>query len=164
MPNTRKYTSAKALRRDVDKYLKSIRFDAKVYETDSNGEYVRDTDGEKIEVLGADDTPMTVERYAVPPDLHDIAYACKGMCYDTWLKYAAGEYDDEDNDYSAVCAYAKDVCIRWAMRVATMGGKGSGGHAWNLKVNYGIGVDEKDSDKGGNITVTIKSPDSEYEE
>lgn len=163
MPNTRKYTSAKALRRDVDKYLKSIRTTAKVYETDSFGEYVRDADGDKVLVRTEDGKPMTVERYVVPPDLHDIAYACKGMCYDTWLKYAAGEYDNEDNDFSEVCAYAKDVCIRWAMRVATMGGKGAGGHAWNLRVNYGIGAEEKDSECG-NITVTIKSPDSEYEE
>ena len=148
MANQRLYTSAEALKRDVNKYLKSIRTTAKVYETDSQGEYVRDADGNKIPVLTSKGEPMTVERYVVPPELRDISYACKGMCYDTWLKYASGEYDDEDNKFSEVCAYAKELCIRWGMRIATMGGKGSGGHAWSLKVNYGIGPDKREVELG----------------
>ena len=148
MPNYRKYTSAKALRRDVDKYLDSIRTTAKVFETDSNGEYVRDADGDKIRVKGADGEPMVVERYVIPPDLRDIAYACKRMCYDTWLKYANGDYDDENNSYSEVCAYAKEVCIRWALREVNTRTKGAEGVKWSLQVNYGFGADKREVELG----------------
>ena len=161
--NRRKYTSARALRRDICKYLKSIRTDVRVYETDLLGEYVRDADGAKVPLFDGDGKPVTVEGYVVPPDLRDIAHAV-GMSYDTWLKYASGEYDDESNRFSEVCAEARELCIRSAMRAVTLGGKGAAGRAWSLKVNFGIGSDEKESDKGGNITVTINSPDGSYEE
>lgn len=164
MPNTRKYTSAKALRRDVDKYLKSIRTTAKVYETDSFGEYVRDADGDKVIVRGDDGKPMTVERYIVPPDLHNIAFNCKGMCYDTWLKYASGEYDDEDNAYSEVCAYAREICICWAMREVNTRTKGAEGVKWSLQVNYGFGADKREVELGADTRKALEASSLTMEE
>ena len=164
MPNTRKYTSAKALRRDVDKYLKSIRTTAKVYETDSFGEYVRDADGDKVIVRGDDGKPMTVERYIVPPDLHNIAFNCKGMCYDTWLKYASGEYDDEDNAYSEVCAYAREICICWAMREVNTRTKGAEGVKWSLQVNYGFGADKREVELGADTRRALEASSLTMEE
>lgn len=137
MSNKRKYTSAKALRAAVDGYLRSIRMRSVVYAVDSRGEYIRDDDGKKVSAYDDDGNELYVETYTVPPELRDIASAV-GMSYDTWLKYASGEYDTERQCFSEVCADAKDVCLRWALREVATRHKGVDGIKWSLQVNYGM--------------------------
>ena len=137
MANRRKYTSPAALRAAVEAYLNSIRVRNVVYKLDSRGEYVRDADGDKIAERDANGNAMFIESYAVPPELHDIADAV-GMSYDTWLKYASGEYDTDRKRFSEVCADAKEVCLRWALREMHTRHKGVEGIKWSLQVNYGM--------------------------
>lgn len=134
MANTRKYTSVKKFAEAVDKYLRSIRTRSVVYEVDSYGAYVRDSGGNKIPALDIDGNEMYVETYVVPPELHDIASAV-GMCYDTWLKYASGDYGE---GFAEVCASAKDICLRWALREMHTRVKGVDAMKWVLQVNYGM--------------------------
>lgn len=137
MANRRKYTSPAALRAAVEAYLNSIRVRNAVYKLDSRGEYVRDADGDKIAERDANGNAMYIDSYAVPPELHDIADAV-GMSYDTWLKYASGDYDTDRKRFSEVCADAKEVCLRWALREMHTRHKGVEGIKWSLQVNYGM--------------------------
>lgn len=137
MANKRKYTSAAAFERAVCKYLNSIRMRSVVYEVDSRGEYVRDEDGHKVEARDGAGNKMYITTYTVPPELRDIADAV-GMSYDTWLKYASGEYDTDTQKYSEVCADAKSACLRWALREIHTRHKGVDGIKWSLQVNYGM--------------------------
>ena len=137
MANKRKFKSAKAFADAVDKYLRSIRVRSVVYQVDSRGEYVRDADGRKVPCCDENGDEMFVETYVVPPELRDIA-AEVGMSYDTWLKYASGEYDTDKQCFSEVCAEAKDVCLRWALREVATRHKGVDGIKWSLQVNYGM--------------------------
>lgn len=134
MANTRKYTSVKKFAAAVEKYLRSIRTKSVVYEVDSYGNYVRDKSGAKVPAKDMDGNPMYVETYVVPPELHDIADAV-GMCYDTWLKYASGEYGE---GYAEVCAAAKEICLRWTLREMHTRTKGVDAMKWVLQVNYGM--------------------------
>ena len=164
MPNKRKYTSAKQLASAINKYLRSIRTRSIVYEVDAEGCYVLDKSVDPWEKIPAKDDngkPLYVERYVVPPELHHIADAV-GMCYDTWLKYASGEYDTDDECFSKVCSDAKELCLRWALKEMHTRTKGIAAMEWVLRVNYGIS-DESNS-SANEIVVKIKSSDDGYEE
>ena len=158
MANKRKFKSAKAFADVVDKYLRSIRMRSVVYQVDSRGEYVRDADGCKVPALDENGDEMYVETYVGPPELRDIADAV-GMCYDTWLKYASGEYGE---GFAEVCAAAKEVCLRWALREMHTRVKGVDAMKWVLSVNYGIS--DESSSASGEIVVKIKTDDDGYEE
>ena len=134
MANKRKYTSPRKLAEAIEKYLRSIRTKSIVYETDSFGAYVRDGAGDKIPAKDADGNDMYVETYVVPPELHDIAHAV-GMHYDTWLKYASGDYGE---DFAEVCTAAKELCLRWVLREMNTRTKGIDAMKWVLQVNYGM--------------------------
>ena len=121
MANTRKYTSAKAFAKAVDTYLRSIQTKRETRHLDLDG------------------NPIVLIEFVVPPELRDISAAVGFECYDTWLAYASGKYDDDKNKYSAVCAAAKDVCVRWALREVSTRTKGTDGLKWSLQVNYGLG-------------------------
>ncbi len=135
MANTRKYTSAGKLRAAINKYLDSIRMRCVVYETDAYGAYVRDGNGDKVPAKDVNGKPMYVVTYVVPPELHDIASAVGMKCYDTWLKYASGDYGE---DFAEVCAEAKEVCLRWTLREMHTRTKGVDAMKWVLQVNYGM--------------------------
>lgn len=160
MPNVRKYTSAGKLRKAINSYLDSIRTRSIVYETDAYGVYVRNKDGEKVPAKDVNGNLMYVDTYVVPPELHEIASAV-GMHYDTWLKYASGDYGE---DFAEVCAEAKEVCLRWVMREMHTRTKGVDAMKWVLQVNYGmretkeveLGADTRKALESANLTTEEK--------
>lgn len=158
MANKRKYTSAKVFAKAVDKYLKSIRTRCVVYEVDSYGSYVRNDDGDKIPAKDANGNEMYIDTYVVPPELHNISHAI-GICYDTWLKYASGDYGD---DFAEVCAAAKEECLRWTLGEMHTRTKGVDAIEWILKVNYGIS--DESSGASNELVVTMRGMDNEYAE
>ena len=146
MPNKRKYTSAKKFSAAVDKYLRSIQ--------------TRNDTGQ----LDLDGKPIVINEFVVPPELRDISAAVGFECYDTWLAYASGKYDDDKNDFSSVCAKAKDVCLRWSLREVNTRIKGTDGIRWNLQVNYGLGGSKHEIELGEGTRKTFEAASLTMEE
>lgn len=145
MANQRKYTSARVFKKAIDKYLRSI-------QTMSDMGY-DDLDGK----------PIKIAQYVVPPTLSDIR-AAVGMSADTWLVYASGEYDDEDNDFSAVCASAKEECERYLERQLSIRDKGLDGIKFNLQCNYGWGGSKHEIELGEKSRKTLEASNLTMEE
>ena len=145
MANQRKYTSARVFKKAIDKYLRSI-------QTMSDMGY-DDLDGK----------PIKIAQYVVPPTLSDIR-AAVGMSADTWLVYASGEYDDEDNDFSAVCASAKEECERYLERQLSIREKGLDGIKFNLQCNYGWGGSKHEIELGEKSRKTLEASNLTMEE
>lgn len=145
MANQRKYTSAKVLKKTIDKYLRSI---------------------QTLEDTGRDDldgNPIKIPVYVVPPSIADIRLAV-GMSADTWCVYAGGEYDDEDNDFSAVCASAKEECERYLVRQLSIREKGLDGIKFNLQCNFGWGGSKHEIELGEKSRKTFEASSLTMEE
>ncbi len=145
MANQRKYTSAKVFKKAIDKYLRSI-------------QTVEDTG-----FVDLDGKPIRTVVYVVPPSIADIRLAV-GMSADTWGVYASGEYDDEDNDFSAVCASAKEECERYLIRQLSTRTKGIDGIKFNLQCNFGWGGSKHEIELGEQSRRTFEASSLTMEE
>ena len=72
----------------------------------------------------------------------DLIHAL-GMQKSTLLPYKAGDYDDEDNNFSGLLGWAREVVQADQQKGATMGVYSDRMVIQNLSANYGWNVDQK---------------------
>ena len=137
MPAERKYKTAAALRRAIDKYLRSIRTLRRTRE------------------LNVDGKPIEYEAYIVPPELGDIVHVL-GVSRQTWSRWSRG---DLGADYAQVCEDAKNECERYLRRELITRTKAIDGIKFDLQCNYGWKSEKAEDTSGTDVTVIIEGDD-----
>lgn len=142
MGRHKKYPTANAMRKAIDKYLRSIQT------------------LKKTGLVDLDGNEIVLRVYVVPPELKDIEHAI-GIHRDTWNQYARGVYGE---DYAEVCQDAKDECERWLVLQLNTREKSVDGIKRNLEWNYGWGGSKHEVEMGESTRKALEAASLTMEE
>ena len=147
MANKRRFATPTALRKEIDRYFRSISRTAPVTELKPTGEL--DKYGhpvlEAVECRNDDGEPIRKQEFLVAPRMTALRLFLE-VDAETWSRYASGEVGTTDRQreaYAAACAWAKAVCEDWLKGEKLTRIKGLAGVMHELEVNYGDGRENK---------------------
>ena len=161
MANKRRFATPTALRKEIDRYFRSISRTVTVTELIPTGEL--DKYGhpvlEPVECRNDADEPIRKVEFLVAPRMTALRLFLN-VDAETWSRYASGEVGTTDRQreaYAAACAHAKAVCEDWLKGEKLTRTKGLAGVMHELEVNYGEGESKLSSASRSSMTLDEKT-------
>lgn len=144
----KKYDSAEKLRKDVEKYFKSITRTITMTEKKSTG--VKDKDGhwiyEDVPIKNALGKEVAVTQYIIPPSVFDLCRFLK-ISESTWENYCN---PDKHPEFLGTTTYVWGRMRAWNLeQLLTRQGKDLKGIIFNLENNYGYSEKHSLEHSGG---------------